>query len=259
MATRGRPGSTSMTHSTPLFCEYDWSSRTVSRSGRSGVGWRSGGRDRTKSRNVRTIWPARCASSTSSVGALAQVGRQARVAADQRAQADDRGDRVVQLVGHARDEDPDRLHLLGLDELGLEPLALGQVADDDQVAGVVADPDPGRLALPWEAGPVRATAHPVIAASARRDRRSPAAAGPPLRRGRGTRRPGVRRPALRTARRRRRWRRRSSRPGSAAGMRRATPRTGSDSAPPSARTARGGGSWPARSRRSGRPSRARSG
>ena len=154
IATRGRPGSTSMTHVTPPFCEYDWSSRTVSISGLSEVGWRSGGRERTKSRNVRTICPARWASSTRSAALSRRSADRVGVPADERAQPDDRGDRVVELVGDARDEDPDRLHLLGLDELGLEALLLGQVADPDEVAALVAELDPGDLGFARELAPI---------------------------------------------------------------------------------------------------------
>jgi len=53
-----------------------------------------------------------------------------RVRAQQLAEGDDRRERVVELMGDARDEEPDRLHLLRLDQLTLEARALGQVADD---------------------------------------------------------------------------------------------------------------------------------
>ncbi len=62
------------------------------------------------------------------VGVGAQVVGQGRVVADELAEAEDRGQRVVELVGDARHELAGGLHLLGLDELGLEAVLVGQVA-----------------------------------------------------------------------------------------------------------------------------------
>ena len=66
--------------------------------------------------------------------------------------------RVVQLVRDARYELPDRLHLLGLDELALESVGVGRVLQDrlrqvrpaDRLAGVAALREHGVVDLPAE-------------------------------------------------------------------------------------------------------------
>src|SRR5437868_4336830 len=55
-----------------------------------------------------------------------KVRGQCRVGSNELAERDDRGEGVVQLVRHAGDEEPDRLHLLSLDQLGLETRPLGE-------------------------------------------------------------------------------------------------------------------------------------
>ena len=50
---------------------------------------------------------------------------------------DDRGERVVEVVGDAGDELPDGGHLLRLDELVLQPAALGLVVEEEHHGGAV--------------------------------------------------------------------------------------------------------------------------
>ena len=50
-------------------------------------------------------------------------------------QAGDRGERIVELVGDARDQLADRRHLVVLDELGLDDALLGHVLDQDDHRG----------------------------------------------------------------------------------------------------------------------------
>ena len=78
---------------------------------------------------------------------VTQVGGQALVAEDQLAEGHDRRERVVELVGDAGYELADRLHLLGLEQLLLEPLLIGQVANQDHVPPVAPDLDAGHLDL----------------------------------------------------------------------------------------------------------------
>ena len=70
---------------------------------------------------------------------LRPVGRQG--SQEQVAVARDDIQEVVEVVGHAGGELADGLELLGLQELRLEPLALGDVVGDDEPPGAAAELD----------------------------------------------------------------------------------------------------------------------
>ena len=110
------------------------------------------------------------------VGVVPHVVRQPLVTAEERAVADDRGERVVQLVGNAGDEHPDRLHLLGLDELALMALLLGEVADPHEDAPPRSDRQGGHAGLRGERRAIKPSAldphgQPPLAFQGGRDRR----------------------------------------------------------------------------------------
>ena len=91
-------------------------------------------------------------------GVALHVLGQARVAVDQLAEADDRRQRVVELVRDAGDEHADRLHLLGLEQLPLQPLLVGEVADQVEEAALAAELHDADLDLDGEFGAVRPAA-----------------------------------------------------------------------------------------------------
>ena len=83
---------------------------------------------------------------------LPLVRRRALLGQQQLRERGDPGQRIVQLVGHPRHQLADRRHLLGLDELLLEQLLVGDVADQAQhlfvlLGARVGDLDGPRLAV----------------------------------------------------------------------------------------------------------------
>jgi hypothetical protein len=70
---------------------------------------------------------------------LGDLRRQARVLQGQGNVALDDREHVVEVVGHAAGQQPDRLHLLGLAQLLLEALLLGDVPDDRDEVGLAGD------------------------------------------------------------------------------------------------------------------------
>ena len=76
------------------------------------------------------------------IGLVAKLGRQALIRSDQLAEGEDRGQRIVQLVLDARDEQADRLHFLGLEQLLLAPVGARDIEpekDATELAGSVGN------------------------------------------------------------------------------------------------------------------------
>jgi hypothetical protein len=87
-------------------------------------------------------------------GVVPHVVREALVAAHQLAEGDDRGQRVVQLVGDAGYELAERLHLLGLEQLPLEPVLVREIVDKVEEPALAAQVHHPNLYLRGELGSV---------------------------------------------------------------------------------------------------------